>query len=45
MDFCRFLRSVKFVVRPLGRFLGRDVFLFLYTYIYLEVFLFFFNLI
>ena len=25
MDFCPFLRSVKFVVRPLGRFLGRDV--------------------
>ena len=25
MDFCRLLHSVKFVVRPLGRFLGRDV--------------------
>ena len=25
MEFCRFLRSVKFVVRSLGRFLGRDV--------------------
>ena len=26
MEFCRFLRSVKFVVRSLGRFLGRGVF-------------------
>ena len=25
MEFCRFLRSVKFVVRSLGRFLGRVV--------------------
>ena len=25
MGFCRFLRSVKFVVRSLGRFLGRGV--------------------
>ena len=25
MEFCRFLRSVKFVVRSLGRFLGRGV--------------------
>ena len=25
MEFCRFLRSVKFVVRALGRFLGRGV--------------------
>ena len=23
MEFCQFLRSVKFVVRSLGRFLGR----------------------
>ena len=29
MDFCRLLRSVKFVVRPLGRFLGRDMCLWL----------------
>ena len=29
MEFCRFLRSVKFVVRSLGRFLGRDVCLWL----------------
>ena len=25
MEFCRFLRSVKFVVRSLGPFLGRGV--------------------
>ena len=25
MEFCLFLRSVKFVVRSLGRFLGRGV--------------------
>ena len=25
MEFCRFLRSVKFVVRSLGRLLGRGV--------------------
>ena len=25
MEFCRFLRSVKFVVRSLGRFLERGV--------------------
>ena len=25
MEFCQFLRSVKFVVRSLGRFLGRGV--------------------
>ena len=25
MEFCRFLRSLKFVVRSLGRFLGRGV--------------------
>ena len=25
MEFCRFPRSVKFVVRSLGRFLGRGV--------------------
>ena len=25
MDFCPFLRSVRFVVRLLGRFLGRSV--------------------
>ena len=29
MEFCRFLRSVKFVVRSLGRFLGRGVCLWL----------------
>ena len=29
MEFCRFPRSVKFVVRSLGRFLGRDVCLWL----------------
>ena len=29
MEFCRFLRSVKFVVRSLGRFLGRGVSLWL----------------
>ena len=29
MEFCRFLRSVKSVVRSLGRFLGRDVCLWL----------------
>ena len=29
MAFCRFLRSVKFVVRSLGRFLGRGVCLWL----------------
>ena len=39
MDFCRFLRSVKFVVRPLGRFLGRDVFLF-FIYIFRSFFVF-----
>ena len=29
MEFCWFLRSVKFVVRSLGRFLGRGVCLWL----------------
>ena len=29
MEFCRFLRSVRFVVRSLGRFLGRGVCLWL----------------
>ena len=29
MGLCRFLRSVKFVVRSLGRFLGRGVSLWL----------------
>ena len=29
MEFCRFFRSVKFVVRSLGQFLGRDVCLWL----------------
>ena len=29
MQFCRFLRSVKFVMRSLGRFLGRGVCLWL----------------
>ena len=29
MEFCRFLRSVKFLVRSLGRFLGRGVCLWL----------------
>ena len=29
MEFCRVLRSVKFVVRSMGRFLGRDVCLWL----------------
>ena len=29
MEFCRFLRSVKFAVRSLGRFLGRDACLWL----------------
>ena len=29
MEFCRFVRSVKFVVRSLGRFLGRGVCLWL----------------
>ena len=29
MEFCRFLRSVKFVVRSLDRFLGRGVSLWL----------------
>ena len=29
MEFCRFLRSVKFVVRSLGRYLGRGVCLWL----------------
>ena len=29
MEFCRFLRSVKFVVRSLGGFLGRGVCLWL----------------
>ena len=30
MEFCPFLRSVKFVVRSLGRFLGRGVCLWLH---------------
>ena len=29
VEFCRFLRSMKFVVRSLGRFLGRGVCLWL----------------